>query len=357
MKRNSIIVSGLSLLKDAASLDEEDCLACDYDLDWMFKYPSTLIWADTIIVSPSILNFIKKEISPYGDSKSWGKIARIFFEVSDDLGIIEVKDPAEVLSDKFFDFVEKQMEQDRIMLPEYFPDSIKVDQDDKVPGAFTINDQHYCSPRVNAFYTSLALSRIWNAQLLLSRRWEVFLRHRLGLQAPKDLDLSTKLSAFEKVFSQYIPEMSIFPPESYNKCRACERLTACDTESISRVETQLKQYSKIREYDEIYQLKEVFNSIIDRAHENTDPSEIESEFSNIQKRLRKQIRRVFPNVSRWSKIVTILSIPVIVAGVSTANPMIGGAGATVAGIAQVLDKYIEIFESKNRWVYFKQIDE
>lgn len=355
--KNRIIVSGLSLLQDVVSPDEEDCFACDYDLGWMFQHPSTLIWADTIIVSPSIIKYIKKEVSSYGDSDSWGKIARIFFELADDLGIIEVKDPTGILSQKLFDVVEAHIEHVRNLLPKYFPDAVKAEQDGKTPRAFTIIDQHYCSPRVNAFYASLALSRIWNAQLLLNRRWEVYLKYCLGLQAPKDLDISSKLSAFDRVFSQYIPEMSIFPPEVYKQCRACDRITACDSENITRVEKQLKQYSELREYDEIHQLKKVFNSIIDRAHENLDPSEIESEFSNIQKRLRKQMRHVFPNISRWSKIVTMLSIPVIVSGVSSGDPLIGGTGAAIAGIAQTIEKYIEIFSSKNRWVYFKQIDE
>ena len=152
----------------------------------------------------------------------------------------------------------------------------------------------------------------------------MYLRYRFGLQAPKELDVPSKLNAFDKVFSQYVPELTILPPEAYEKCRACDRIEDCDSKSINDVEKQLKKYSDLREYDEIHQLKRVFNSIIERTDANIEPHEIESEFLDTQKRLRYKMRKVFPNVSRWSKLVTMLSIPVIVSGVSTGDPVVGG---------------------------------
>ena len=143
MKKNRIIVSGLSLLQDVVSPnDDSACFACDFDLEWMFNHPSTLIWADAIIVSPSIINSIKKEVSPYGDSNSWGKIARIFFEVADDLGVLEIKDPGGLLTQNFFDSIEARLEKERVLLSRQFPDAARYDDNIKVPGSFSIIDQH-----------------------------------------------------------------------------------------------------------------------------------------------------------------------------------------------------------------------
>jgi len=346
--KNRIIVSGLPPLKDSVSPYEGNCISCNYDLGWLFQHPSTLIWSDSIIITPEVLKYIKKETSPYGRSKSWGIIARIFFEVADNLGIMEVKDPAGILSPKFFDVTMAKIAKECLLLQKSFPNAVRTFHDDKAPGAFTINNQHYCSPRIISFYTSLALSRIWKAQLLLNQKWEVYLRYLLALQAHKDIDITSKLRSFQKVFTYFIPESSVLPPEAYKKCKSCDRLAKCDLKAISQVEGELKKYSILRKYDEIQDLKLILNQITIRADENLDPLKIKSEFSNIQKRLQKQIRKIFPNTSHWSKTETMLSIPVITGTSPTRD---------ADWILQKAKKNIAVFRSEKRWVYFKQMDE
>ena len=63
MEKNRIIVTGLSLFKDTL---QEQCIACDYDFEWVFTYPSTLLWADEIILSPSIMDIGQRALIQHG---------------------------------------------------------------------------------------------------------------------------------------------------------------------------------------------------------------------------------------------------------------------------------------------------
>ncbi|HPT29241.1 MAG TPA: hypothetical protein PLZ95_22675, partial [Bryobacteraceae bacterium] len=49
--KNKIIVTGLALGADA---DPKTCQSCNFDMSLIFQYPSTLLWADSIIITPSI---------------------------------------------------------------------------------------------------------------------------------------------------------------------------------------------------------------------------------------------------------------------------------------------------------------
>ncbi len=62
---------------------------------------------------------------------------------------------------------------------------------------------------------------------------------------------------------------------------------------------------------------------------------------------------VFPRVERWSNMVTVMSVPAIVAGVSTGSTTLASIGAGIAGVATVSNKYVEILRSKYRWVGHK----
>jgi len=352
--KNKIIVSGLSLLEDFVSDTDGQCFACDYDLEWMFNHPSTLIWADKIIISPTIFKYIKEEKSPYHNSQLCGKVAKMFFEVADELGLLEVKKPSGLFSTAFVYIMNRGVENEFQELVSSYPEMITDKGERNSPSIFSIKNEHFCEPRVLAFYTSLALSKFWGAKILLNNKWKLYLDYSYNLKSKIKDGKSPKLKAFETIFSQYIPEMNLYPPDIRSNCITCKHFEKCNSEHLFNVEKYLGEYSKIREYDELFQLRKVINKIILRTTGEFNPNDIKREFSEVKIKLRKQMRKVFPSFSRWSKISTIISIPVITFGLSSGNHLISAAGGALAGMSKMIEKYIDLFNNKNRWIYFKQ---
>lgn len=353
--KNRIVVTGLSLFDEAIGGD--GCLACDYDVSWLFRYPSTLLWADEIIVSPKIHKLVQQGITPKTASESWGRIAAVFFEIAEKHKIVKVRDPEGFLSQEMYDAIGRQVDHDRETLKARFPDQTPQDTTKKAPGGFVLNGMHYCNPRIAELYFSLLIARAWEANVLLNPHAENYLKHKYLIQECETPRATGVAEACAKVFSQHLPEVNILPPEAYSKCLQCARLPACSTDTTRKAEKTLREYSEWREYDEVHQMKEVFSSIAKEAGDNPDPVEISKQFEDTRNRLQKRLRAVFPRVERWSHLTTMLSIPVIVAGVTTGAPIAIGMGAGMAGIPQVIKEYVDYARSKARWVGFKQSDD
>lgn len=45
MSKIKLLVTGLAIAKG-------DYIPCNFDYSWLFKHPSTLLWADKIIITP-----------------------------------------------------------------------------------------------------------------------------------------------------------------------------------------------------------------------------------------------------------------------------------------------------------------
>jgi hypothetical protein len=342
----------MSLMADAAV--DPHCLPCDYDVNWVFEHPSTLIWADSIIVSPTIMDFVEREQSPSPEDPSSGKIIRTFFNVAADYGLIDVRDPKGLLPEEFHDAADAQVKTDFSVLPNKELTDVSSDGDKREPDQIEIEDSHYCGPRILSLYYSIALARIWDAKLLLNQHTKKYLSHRFGTEMNRNRSAFIDITAFSQVFYQRLPEIDIVPPDAYQKCRECNNLEDCRVEYFDRSEKSLREYIKIRDYDEIHQMKNIFNHISARIDAGSSPDDIVSEFKEVENKLLKQFKSIFPKVLRWSKLSTIVSIPIIIAGATTGQQLITGLGAGVAGISKTIEKYLEYLQSKNRWVCFSQ---
>ncbi|HZV47890.1 MAG TPA: hypothetical protein VFG06_11180 [Thermodesulfovibrionales bacterium] len=349
--KNTILVTGLSLLRNVKSA--EDCVPCNYEFDWVFNYPSSLLWADRIIVSPSIMDIIKKETWPTDKQSPVAKVLHIFFNIAGEYNLVHIRDPYKELADDFHEIASKQAIKDRKALAKRFPDKVKLGNTKKVPGSFKIEGLHYCEPRVRSMYQSIALARIWNSRLLLNDYTAKYFAYRFKII--KGITASQEIEAFQQIFGQRLPEIAIAPFIGKRTCWNCKRAYNCDSHQLIQIENAIRKFIKWRDYDEIYQMKIVFDAIAkSSADKDYTAKDIQREFKEKEVATQKKLYSVFPKVQRWSNLTTILSIPVIVAGSATASPLLAGLGAGIAGISKTIEKYITILESKSRWVCFNQ---
>jgi hypothetical protein len=350
---NSLIVTGVALNIDVF---REKCAPCEYDFSWIFEYPSTLLWADKIIVSPSVMEIIEREVWPNGEYSCLAKVISIYFGLASSHGLIEIRDPEKYIAPNI-EAVRCQADLDLNHLVDNYPELVQLDDKSEVPGGFKLNGYHYCSPRVEALYYSLILARVWNARILLNDYSDNYLKYRLGLRTGDKHVATGTLKAFSTIFSEHVPEINIGPAIGKRTCWDCKSLEECDRSQLRQIERGISKLLLWREYDEINQMKEVFRRIcqtVARESKEVKPGIIALEFEKEKRVIARKIRKVFPNVDRWSYLATLLSIPVVIAGITSNSPLIRDLGAGLAGIATVTEKYLAILRSKYQWVGFRQ---
>jgi len=136
-------------------------------------------------------------------------------------------------------------------------------------------------------------------------------------------------------------------------------METCKDTYLAQVESNVKEIIRWRNCDEIQQIKAVVNEIIDKHRADSgalNPSAVLEEFGKKQELLRKRMRLVFPQIKRWTNITTMFSIPIIVVGLATANPLITLSGATLAGLSQFAKESLDLLSSKYRWLSFTSKD-
>lgn len=349
---NRILVTGLAIGTDPAI---NACNTCNYDLSWLFNNPSTLLWTDKLIITPEILTLIKESYFPDGD-KNIGKAISLIFERLEDNNLIETKKASEVITKKIRDKIYDQIEFDRNRLASTFPNSVKIGKNNNVPGQLFINGEEFCAPSLWTMYASLLLAKEWNSDLLLPPRSHHYFDRALLRISEETQNKSKKHAAFDEIFKSKLPEQELLPQILIHPavCTKCKYETLCSTDVFKKVESNVTDIMAWRSYDEVQELKSTINQISKLADNSSiSTEEIISKFKETESKLNKSLRSVFPKVERWSKMATVLSIPAIVAGISTDSTTTATIGASIAGIATIADQYINILRSKYRWVGHK----
>jgi hypothetical protein len=357
-EKNKIIVTGLALGADA---DPETCQACNFDISWIFQYPSTLIWADSIVVTPTILKSFKDPTWPHEPKCPNGypvaEVKKIFFDKAGEAGLIEVRDPTRDIDDSVRDALRNHVEKDRKILAEMFPSAVSLDVEENVPGSMRIEGMHYCTPRILSIYYSLLLADRWGAQPLLNDHTYTYLKYSFGIRASELQETTQRLETFSQLFREQLPEIDIRPHTEGESCWSCAQFDTCDKVEHKEIQKRLTDYLRLREYDEVAQMKALHSELarkLKREQSADFSGDIKHRFEDTRRILHRRFNRLFPIAMRWSNLTTILSIPVVVAGVTTQSPILAGVGAGVAGLSQIARHYMEILASKNRWLCFRQ---
>ena len=96
---NKIMVTGLAL---GTEPEIDACQACNYDMGWLFRNPSTLLWVDKIIVTPHILKLIHEGWVP-GENEKLGSAINVIFEHIEKNALLEIKNPSKIITPEIRD--------------------------------------------------------------------------------------------------------------------------------------------------------------------------------------------------------------------------------------------------------------
>lgn len=349
---NRVLVTGLALGKETGACD-----VCNWDFEWLIRYPSVLLWADTILVSGAIWDTISKGEWPHKYA-GLARCLQLIFDIARTAGIIEVFDPGQIISPGVRDDIFEQVARDRLVLPTVFPDHSTLGDDQNVPGQVLIDGYEYCRPRVWSIYAGLALARALDGHCLFDDSAFNYCRYKFGLSGLPAAAEPGSIESFHRVFQAYLPNDSILPDyalASGELCAGCAKEQRCRDTYLSQVEGKLKELLAWRDYDEIAQMKAVLGKVVRRRKKAggiVDPAEIIHDLRGEETKLRRRVRSVFPRVRRWANITTVVSIPLALAGVATSSPVLTLSAAGAAGASQVVKELVELLSSRYSWIGF-----
>lgn len=103
---NKLLVTGLAL-----GLDHNVCQACNFDFEWLLRFPNVLIWGDEVQVTEKIYEVICSAHIPNWDERM-GKTIKLIFEMAKSEGIIKTFDMNEALSNETYETIDKIVEKD-----------------------------------------------------------------------------------------------------------------------------------------------------------------------------------------------------------------------------------------------------
>lgn len=347
MSKIKLLVTGLAIVQDKHT-------PCNFDYSWIFKHPSTLLWADKIIITPYMDEVIDYAGYP-DDGGPLAKSIKEIFNIARNYDLIEVKDPTRILNSDLSDQVSNEIERDQKVLPELFPKEIKIDEIN-LPGAICTNESEFCEPYLWSIYANLILSKKWNAQCLFSDNIMNFLQYKFGSSLINTNGVNSVPQSFNSIFNPILPEYNIYSNMLGYKCGECVHIKKCEEKSLPMLRDDLSKYLDLRDYDELNQLKQVLYDVIKSVQSQNNSfnyEDIITEFKREEQSIRKRMHSTFPAVKRWANISLMVSIPITMVGLYTGLPVVSAMGVGAAGISQYAERYIKHLESKNNWIGFK----
>lgn len=350
---NRILVSGLVIGKDPKL---NVCSACNYDLSWLVHNPSILLCLDKIIVTPETRDMIKKSFYP-GAQKTLGAGIKIIYDYLELNNLIEVKAVSSVINTSQINSIYKTITDECKKLEKTYPKQIRRGNNKEVPGQIFIRKEEYCAPYLWTLYASLVLAERWKANKLYSEREFTYLSYKYNAMTTRHSRAISQYGAFDEVIRTKIPKLELIPGLLIHpkRCHGCKHIDRCNKNPLNKLETNIKQYMELRSYDEIIQLREVLNKITKYHEKDNDLSqkEIVEYFREEERKVRKKIYTVFPKMERWANMITMLSLPIIVAGINLKSPSITATGTGIGSMATVANEYIKILRARYRWLGFK----
>ena len=351
------MVTGLAIGKDIGGCD-----VCNFSLNWIVENPSILLWADKIILTPTMWDtIINKNFPKYRNEFS--ESIKILFQMAESENIIQVMDPSKIISNSIGESIEKQVKSDMQRLTESFPGAItfqpelKLENGKTTPDELRIMEYEYCSANLVSIYGGLMLSRAWGAQCLFDNRSFEYCKYRFGLEIN---NCQNNVLAFRDIFSAIMPNEKILPEIAVTNekhCDSCVNKTDCKKKYLTELEATIGTIFTWRKYDEIMQVKSIMEKVIVESivdGNSSDHRELILKYHEKERMMKRKIRSTFPKIKRFANITTLVSLPFAVLGAATGATLITVAGLSVAAFAQAGKEIVELMQSKNNWVGFTQ---
>lgn len=358
---NKVLMTGL-----AVGTDVGVCDVCNYDFEWLLRYPSIFLWADQILLTKTIYDQIVKAHIVGTEEKALPQSIKLVFELAKSEGIIETVEPTKVITPDVRNAIWEEVAKDREVLQRFYPNDVRINEQSGVPMEIFVNDIPYCGPHVATIYSTLALTKAWDANCFFSDSVLNYLVYKFGISGMPRQSEPGKAEAFTSVFNAYLPNINFFPEYALQshydaeKCAACSRIQNCKDTYLPDLEKEFRKILTWRNYDEILQLKEVVDKIINKRNKSNgiiDPDSVLQEFQSVESKYRRRIKKIFPKVKRWANITTSLSIPMALVGLAADQPLITVAGTVLSGVSKLAEETINYLTSKMSWVSFTAKEE
>ncbi|MGO8750582.1 MAG: hypothetical protein ACLQNE_31930 [Thermoguttaceae bacterium] len=346
---NKVLMSGLAVGKDVGV-----CASCNFDYSWVLAYPAMLVWSDGIILTPTIWAQLTSGAWP-PNVPELARCLKIIFELAHDAHIVEVRDPSQVVTPDLATEIWKQAEADHGIISHAFPGRVSLDD-----RGLVVDGHDYCLPYVASLYSVLVLSAAWNAHCFLSDRALTYWKYRFGTASPQR-EASPHAEGFQSVFDAYLPNEPL--GTKYLECSlvhrdklgVCEKRPECERNSLAEIEKNAATLLHWRDYDEVHQLRDVVERIV-RQRESAggalNPEEVTKDVRELERKLNRRMRLVFPKITRWADIVTMLSVPVTLASVETGSRALICSAASLGAIAQLGKIATSVLKSHYSWIGF-----
>lgn len=354
MSKINLLMTGLSIV------NSDDFKIGNFDYSWLMEHPSSLLWADKILITSSMADSIFEGRYP-DKGGPFSKSLSLIFEILENQQIIKIKDPNKVFNSELSDKIGEEINREIGILSKMFPDNVKIDLGEESPANIFINKQGYCPTHIWSIYASLIISNKWNAQCLFSDHSINFLKYKFGSSLITDKGTKSLPKSFDTIFSSFLPDYNFFPyyvygSSHYGQCKECVHIKKCESSYLGDLEENLYKYLDFRDYDEIKQIKNVLHKInkkLGSKNHLIDHESIMHEFKEEERLISKRIHSTFPKIKRWSNISIMASLLISSVGVFTGLPTVSEACLSAAGISKLTERYIKHLEDKYKWVGFK----
>lgn len=345
-----VLLTGLGLGAKAGG-----CNVCNMSVDYLYAHPSTLLWADKVLIPRDLYDSLLKR------SKDRNGIATsIMLNSLYDRGLLEwisnhvfeeVKRPIQTVGE----FVRNDVKK----LSERYP----VPKRQKGVSEFVLGKYHYCEPMVLSIFSALFVAAKTEAHCLFTPREYNYLTYlQKGNSEFGDWDYGVR--AKNDILSFALPEDFNFPDSvCVHGCEKCKHNKACLKGFDVKVQHCVDELLNYRERDELYLLR---NSV-DLAIKNVGGVSCEKDLVDVkralaekERKIRKAIYGTFPKVRRWIDTSTMVVAPAAAmaalhAGVSPAT-VVGGVLSGIMLVPAFAKMFLDTYTSKNSWIDFLHLE-
>jgi len=345
--KDKLFITGLAL-----GIDNDACQCSNFNVNWLFTHPSTLLWAKKIVVSKTIFKIIKdghasSELKS-GKQDEMSLAIKMIFELLDSYGMIDVVDTSRIITKELQEQIYSSIDEDLKLLA--------VENDESGCIIKDKNGYSYCIPKLWTAYASIIYSRLLNARCLSNESDLNFFKFKFENGSEYAKELKHKPEVFQKLFDVYLPNEPIAHPYLFDyktQCIVCKNEKECKDNYLIDIEKNIHKIVRLREQDEVQEIISIINRIyesVDRADYESDIIDVRRSFELVITKTNKKLKRTMPQVKQWTTLSTIVSIPITLAGLVTNQNDLAMSGAALAASLKVFDEYLKYYDGKFKWV-------
>lgn len=345
-----LIMTGLSI-----ATTEGDCFPCNYDIDWLIKEPSSLLWADDLMVASQIRDVILDERFLRGPL---AKATKLIFEILDAEGMVSIIDPKVYFTNELSDTILRQASLDFNWFSEAHPElMIEIKEHDLT--MLALGNYNYCIPKIRSIYTALVYGQFFNGTCMFGDDAHLYCENAFSRLRRDDAVEPSALKVFTEIFSAQLPNLMLyhdFALRQDSDCMKCATSSYCVNDYLTITESNTRKILKWRSYDEVEAMKATIVSIVrdlSSINNSMDIGEIKRLYEEKRRVLSRRLNKVFPKINRWSNVTTMISLPIALLGAASGSGLTMLTAGAVGGIASFANQAMKYLTSKYSWVTFK----